>query len=299
MGPRLTERRTTHRPDEHPPGVRPDAGTAPVLEFRDACVQMGGRWILRDVSFSIRPGEFVAIIGPNGSGKSTLLKVALGLVPLAEGSVTVLGSDARRGREDIGYLPQRRNFDPDVRIRGRDVVRLGLDGGRWGLPLPFLGGAGRRAIEERVDEVIAQVGAEDYAGRPIGELSGGEQQRLLIAQAFAPRPRLLLLDEPLDSLDQTNQQQVATLVHQICLAESVCVLFVTHDINPVLSHLDSVVYVAAGRAAVGSPDEVITTEALTRLYGVPVEVIHAADGRLIVVGAPGPETVSYHHPHAG
>jgi zinc/manganese transport system ATP-binding protein len=280
-------------PRDRPGLIRRDA--EPALCFDGAGVHLGGRWILRDVSFEIRPGEFVAIIGPNGSGKSTLLKVALGLVPLSEGTVSVLGRGARRGHPDIGYLPQRRSFDGDVRIRGRDLVRLGLDGHKWGLPLPaFVAPRAARRDEKRVDEVIGWVGARAYAGRPIGELSGGEQQRLLIAQALVSRPRILLLDEPLESLDQTNQQQVATLVHQICLAQGVSVLFVTHDINPILSHLDNVVYVAAGSAAVGRPEDIITTETLTRLYGVPVEVLRSSDGRLIVVGQPEPETVSYH-----
>src|SRR4029077_9622708 len=131
--------------------------------------------------------------------------------------------------------------------------------------------------------------------RPIGECSGGEQQRLLIAQALARRPPLLLLDGPLDSLDLTNQTSVATLVAEICREEHVAVVIVAHDVNPILTHLDRVVYLGAGGAVSGLPDDVITTETLTRLYQSPVEVLHASDGRLVVVGQPG--ATSYHPEH--
>jgi zinc/manganese transport system ATP-binding protein len=184
----------------------------------------------------------------------------------------------------IGYLPQRRSFDAGTRIRGVDIVKLGLDGARWGIPLP---GSPRRAREAaRVAEVLELVAATDYARKPIGELSGGEQQRLLIAQALVRRPELLLLDEPLDSLDLPNQAAVAALVRSICRDENVAVLLVAHDINPILSYLDRVVYIANGGAVEGAPDEVISSETLSRLYGVPIEVLRASDGRLVVVGQP-------------
>jgi zinc/manganese transport system ATP-binding protein len=288
----------TVEPDRTVPGGPPAEA---VLSFRDAGINLGGRWVLEHVSFEIGAGEFVAIIGPNGSGKSTLLKAALGLLPLSSGYVTFLGREARRGNRQIGYLPQRRSFDPDIRIRGVDVVRLGLDGDRWGFPLPRPAAwrsASARRDDDRIDEVIRQVGAEGFAQRPAGELSGGEQQRLLIAQALASNPKILLLDEPLDSLDQTNQQQVASLVSRICREDRVSVVLVTHDINPIIGHIDRVIYLAAGRAVAGPPDQVITTESLTRLYGVPVEVLRTSDGRQIVVGQPEPETVSYHS-HGG
>ena len=236
------------------------------------------------VSLSVARGEFVAVLGPNGAGKSTLIKAVLGLLPLAAGSARVLGRPAGDANQSIGYLPQRRSFDAGTRIRGVDLVRLGLDGARWGVPLP---GLPRRAREtERVAEVIEQVGATGYARKPIGELSGGEQQRLLIAQALIRRPELLLLDEPLDSLDLPNQASVAALVRRICRQARVAVLLVAHDINPILSYLDRVIYVAGGKAVEGPPEDVISSETLSRLYGAPIEVLRASDGRLVVVGQP-------------
>lgn len=263
-------------------------GRVPVLEASAASTVLGGRVIWEEVDLTIGEGQFVAVLGPNGAGKSTLIKAILGLLPLASGRIRVLGRDPRDAREHVGYLPQRRSFDPGVRIRGVDLVRLGLDGSRWGMPLP--GHArwserGRRA-SARVDEVIDLVGAGSYAVQPIGRMSGGEQQRLLIAQALVRRPRLLLLDEPLDSLDLPNQAGVAALVSSICRTEDVSALLVAHDVNPVLPYLDSVVYLASGRSVTGPIERVVTTAALTRLYGTPVEVLRASDGRLVVVGQP-------------
>ncbi|MBV8599369.1 MAG: ATP-binding cassette domain-containing protein, partial [Actinobacteria bacterium] len=241
-----------------------------------------------DVTVDVERGAFVAVLGPNGSGKSTLVRAVLGLQPLSAGRATVLGEPAGSSNGRIGYLPQRHAFDATTRIRGTDLVRLGLDGARWGIPLP------NRAAAARVDAVIDLVGATAYAQRPIGELSGGEQQRLLIAQALVRGPELLLLDEPLDSLDLPNQAGIAALVERICKEEDVAVLLVAHDVNPIIAYLDAVIYVAAGTAVEGSPEDVIATETLTALYGVPIEVLRAADGRLVVVGAPD---LHGHHAH--
>src|SRR5204863_166139 len=236
------------------------------------------RTIWSGVTLAVDAGEFVAVLGPNGAGKSTLIKAMLGLLPVSAGTATVLGKPPGEARSRIGYLPQRRNFDAGTRIRGIDLVQLGYDGARWGIPLP---GLPRRAqATERVGEVLELVGAAGYARRPIGELSGGEQQRLLIAQALVRRPELLLLDEPLDSLDLPNQAAVASLVRRICREERVAVLLVAHDVNPILSYLDGVVYVAGGKAVEGVPEDVISGATLSRLYGAPIEVLRAADGRL-------------------
>jgi zinc/manganese transport system ATP-binding protein len=260
------------------------------VELQAAAVGLGGRDVWRDVTLSVDQGEFVAILGPNGAGKSTLLKVILGLLPLSAGSVRVLGGRPGAANAAIGYLPQRRSFGADLRVRGRDVVSLGLDGARWGSRMPLLDRAFRpehhRAAARRIDDVLELVGAQGYANRPIGECSGGEQQRLLIAQALVGRPQLLILDEPLDSLDPSNQQSVSALIQRICLEQGVTVLLVAHDVNPILRYLDRVIYIASGRAVLGAPQEVITTETLTRLYGVPIEVLRASDGRLVVVGQP-------------
>jgi zinc/manganese transport system ATP-binding protein len=260
----------------------------PVLELRDAAVRVGGRTLWSGVNARVDAGEFVAVLGPNGVGKSTLVKVALGLLPTAAGEVRVLGERPGRAATGhrVGYLPQRRSFDASLRIRGTDVVRLGLDGDRWGVPLPFVRRARAADARRRIAEVIDLVGASGYAHRPIGACSGGEQQRLLIAQALVREPELLLLDEPLDSLDLPNQSAVAALVGRICHERGVAVVMVAHDVNPILHHLDRVVYLAEGGAVAGTPDEVITGPTLTRLYRTPVEVLRTSTGRLVVVGQP-------------
>jgi zinc/manganese transport system ATP-binding protein len=268
-------------------------GEATVVRARGAAVELGGRFVWQDVDVQVSAGEFVAVLGPNGVGKSTLIKAILGLVPLAAGELLVLGRPAGRANARIGYLPQRRNFESDLRIRGVDVVQLGLDGTRWGVPMPWRRSARAQRDAARVAEAIELVGATAYAHRPVGEVSGGEQQRLLIAQALVQRPELLLLDEPLDSLDLPNQASTAALIADIC-AQGVAVMLVAHDVNPILPYLDRVVYLAQGGAVEGKPHEVMTAETLTRLYGAPIEVLHATDGRVVVVGQP--EAPSHHHP---
>lgn len=274
----------THRPFE------------PVIRVAAGAVRLGGQMVWENVNLDVRPGEFIAILGPNGSGKSTLVKAILGLIPLSSGTVTVFGQPAHKGHPDIGYVPQRRSFDADVRIRGRDIVRLGLDGGSWGPPLPFLKPRQARILSQRVQAVIESVGATAYADRPIGEMSGGQQQRLLIAQALVTEPRMLVLDEPLDSLDLANQQGIAGIIRRISRETGAAVLLVAHDINPILSSIDRVVYIAKGHVAVGDPAEVITSETLSKLYNSPVEVLKTCDGGLVVVGVTG-ECVSYHDHH--
>jgi zinc/manganese transport system ATP-binding protein len=265
-----------------------------VIELVNAAVGVRGRRIWSGATLRVTSGQFVAVLGPNGAGKSTLLKAALGLHPLAEGQLKVLGQQPGTANARIGYLPQRRSFDPGVRVRGLDVVRLGLDGDRWGLPLP------RRSSHawRRVHELVELVDAAKFAHRPIGELSGGEQQRLLIAQALARQPRLLLLDEPLDSLDLPTQAAVAALIARISAEQVVAVLMVAHDVNPILPYLDQVLYLAHGHAAAGPPGQVITTETLSRLYRTPIEVLTTSDGRLVVVGQPeAPALHHSRHPH--
>jgi zinc/manganese transport system ATP-binding protein len=298
---RVRSSRSSRRADRFKAGrqARPHRPVAPsAIELDGAAVRIGGRTIWSELSMTVDGGEFVALLGANGSGKSTLLKAVLGALPLAAGRVSVLGRPAGAANSAIGYLPQRRSFDQGTRLRGSDLVRLGLDGDRWGLPLPLplawgRPGARRRTARERVAEVIELVGAGSYAHRAIGELSGGEQQRLLIAQALVRRPQLLLLDEPLDSLDLPNQAAVVALVGEICRGAGVAVLLVAHDVNPLLPYLDRVVYLARGRAVEGTVEEVITGASLTELYGLPVEVLRASDGRLVVVGQP--EAPAHHH----
>ena len=268
----------------------------PVLSLSAAAVTVGGRTVWSDVTLQVGRGEFVAVLGPNGVGKSTLLKAVLGLARVGAGSICVLGERPGRANARIGYLPQRRSFDPATRIRGVDVVRLGVDGDRWGIALPaFLRGEPARARQRRVDEVIELVGATAYARRPIGQLSGGEQQRLLIAQALVRRPDLLLLDEPLDSLDVPNQAAVSALVQRVSHDAGVTVLLVAHDVNPILPYLDQVIYLAHGGAVMGPPEQVITADALSRLYNTPIDVLRDRTGRLVVVGQPDVHTAHGEH----
>jgi zinc/manganese transport system ATP-binding protein len=257
-----------------------------VVELLGAACQLGHRLLWSDVDLTLEPGRFLALLGPNGVGKTTLIKIILGQLPLSRGTIRVLGKSPGQENHRVGYLPQRRSFDSSARIRGVDLVRLGLDGDQWGFPPPgarFFS-AKERAREEHVRDVIELVGASAYALKPIGEVSGGEQQRLLIAQALVRHPALLLLDEPLDGLDLPSQASVAALISNVSKEQGIAVLMVAHDVNPLLPYLDLVAYVGAERIVSGTPESVITTETLSRLYGAGVDVVHLADGRLAVLG---------------
>ncbi|MEU3299658.1 metal ABC transporter ATP-binding protein [Streptomyces sp. NPDC006678] len=260
---------------------------APVISLRAATLAYGDRVLWRDLDLDVRPGEFLAVLGPNGSGKTSLLRVLLGRQSLTAGSLTVLGRHAHRGSRCIGYVPQQKSLPAHTMLRARDLVRLGADGHRWGLPLAP--GQTRR----RVDDILESVGATSYADVPVGRLSGGEQQRVRIAQALATDPRILLCDEPLLSLDPQHQRIVTTLVDQRRHSAGTAVVFVTHEINPVLGLVDRVLYLAPGGFRIGSPDEVMTTAALSDLYGTEVDVLRVR-GRIVVVGAPDAATVHHH-----
>jgi len=248
----------------------------------------GDRLVWQDAGFTVNRGEFVAVLGPNGGGKSTLFRLLLGLLSPAAGSLQVLGRRPQRGNPAIGYVPQRRDIDPDLSIRGRDFVHLGVDGSQWGVAI------GRSVVDasQRVERAVGAVQAGAYADRPIGRLSGGEQQRLLLAQALAGEPEMLLLDEPLASLDLRNQNVIAELVASLAQANGFTVLLIAHDINPLLPIVDRVLYVAHGGLTIGKPEEVITTERLSRLYDAPIEVLQDSHGHMFVVGL---EAESAHH----
>lgn len=261
-----------------------------LLEIRGAALRRAGRELWSGLDLTVEPGELIAVLGPSGSGKTTLLRAILGLEPLSEGSIRALGRPvSRRGNRAIGYLPQARPLPRDTALRGRDLVGLGVDGHRFGLPLP------RRRDRERVDRLLTAVGADEFADRPVGVLSGGEQQRLRVGQALADDPKLLLCDEPLTSLDLANQQAVVRLIdgHR---RSGAAVLLVTHDINPVLGKVDRILYIANGRFTLGTPKDVLTSPVLTDLYGAPVFVLRAGD-RLVVVGAPDADASHHHHDH--
>jgi len=246
------------------------------LAVEDVSVRLGGRAVLHDVRFSIQAGEFVGLIGSNGAGKTTLLRVILGLQKPATGQVRIGGKAATRRNAGIGYVPQKIELDPDMPLRARDLVGLGLDGNRFGIPLPS---RGRRDL---VGEMLDAAGAADFADARVGTLSGGEQQRVMIAHALISKPRLLLLDEPLASLDIRSEQEIVSLLARISAERRVAVLISAHEINPLLPVMDRVVYMAAGRAASGTTGEVVRPEVLTRLYGHHVDVVHL-HGRVLVV----------------
>jgi zinc/manganese transport system ATP-binding protein len=264
----------------------------PVVSLRGAGLQFGQRALWKDLDVDIQAGEFFAVLGPNGSGKTSFLKVLLGLQQLHSGTVTVAGHAVERGSRKIGYIPQQKSFAPDTPLRARDLVALGVDGHRWGLRIKA------KAVNERVDSLLDLVGASDYARVPLGQLSGGEQQRLRVAQALAAAPELLLCDEPLLSLDLHHQQAVSALINQQCHERNSAVVFVTHEINPVIEYVDRVLYLAGGRFRVGTPEEVMTTEVLSELYNSRVEVIRA-NGRIVVVGLPDATTHYHDDAHAG
>jgi zinc/manganese transport system ATP-binding protein len=244
-----------------------------VLTVDGVSARLGGREVLHDVRFTIRPGEFVGLIGSNGAGKTTLLRVILGLLPPAAGKVRV-------SQGGIGYVPQKIQLDPDMPLRARDLVGLGLDGNRLGIPLPS------RSRRKLVDEMLRAVDAEHIGNARAGRLSGGEQQRILIAHALISRPALLLLDEPLANLDIASEQEVVALLARIAREQRIAVLISAHEMNPLLPVMDRIVYLAAGRAASGPTDEVVRGEVLSELYGHHVDVIHV-HGRVLVVAGRG------------
>ena len=265
------------------------------IALRGAALRFGTRELWAGLDLEVAPGEFLAVLGPNGSGKTSLLKVLLGLTPLSAGTVEVAGTTPSRGSDLVGYVPQQKGFDADLGVRGRDLVGFGADGHRYARPWSS------RAVRARVDAAIAAVGATAYADRAVGLLSGGEQQRLRIAQALLGDPRVLLCDEPLLSLDLAHQREVVELIDARRRAAETAVVFVTHEINPVLPIVDRVLYLVNGRWAIGTPDEVMTTECLSDLYGTEVDVLRVR-GRLVVIGsadssALGLDADDHLHPH--
>ncbi len=239
-------------------------------------IRLGDKTIQRGMDFGVEQGQLVAVLGPNGAGKSTLLKLLLGLLRPFEGVVRVLGRTPRTGNPLVGYLPQFLNLDGMNTVRARDIVGFGLDGHRWGFGLPS------RKREATLDRILEEVDALPFSGAAFDEVSGGERQRLLLAQALVSDPQLLLLDEPLASLDIARAQEVITLVSKVCRSRNITVLLVTHDVNPLLPHIDKVLYLANGQSALGKPEEVITSEVLSRLYGSRVDVVSALNRRFVV-----------------
>jgi zinc/manganese transport system ATP-binding protein len=261
--------------------------TAPALRFSGAALSFGARTLWSGLDLDVAPGEFVAVLGANGSGKTSLIRTVLGVQPLTAGRVEVAGRPVRRGSPAIGYVPQQRRADPLTPLRARDFVAQALDGHRWGPGWPS---PQRR---RRVLEALDAVGARAYADAPIGQLSGGEQQRVRIAQAIVGDPSVLLCDEPLLSLDLASQRTVTALVDDVRRTRRAAVLFVTHEVNPVLPYVDRVLYLAGGRFRTGTVDEVLNSATLSELFGAPIDVVRTR-GRILVAGIPDTPD---HHDH--
>jgi zinc/manganese transport system ATP-binding protein len=283
----------------------------PALQLRAGALSFGSRSLWRDLDLDVQPGEFVAVLGANGTGKTTLLRAILGLQPLSAGSIRIAGNPARRGSPLVGYVPQEQSITPQTPLRSRDLVGFGVDGARWGIgrlprttpPMPRTGWPNRRggvalkgrsAKRRAVDAALRSVGAGHLAERPVQQLSGGEQQRVRIAQALVTDPAVLLCDEPLLSLDLNHQRAVVSLIDARRRSHGTAVLFVTHEINPVLPYADWVLYLADGRFRSGTVDDVMTSASLSALFGTPVEVLRSG-GRLVVAGIP--DAPGHDHAH--
>ncbi|HEY7580713.1 MAG TPA: ATP-binding cassette domain-containing protein [Acetobacteraceae bacterium] len=262
------------------------------IELRRVTLAFGSRLVLADIDLRFRHNEFVGVLGPNGSGKTTLMRAILGLLPPRGGTIRVLGKPVRRGNPAIGYMPQARGGLDHLRLSGRDFVASGVEGHRWGLPVLD------RAARRRVAWALERVQATELAQRPLAETSGGERQRLLLAQALLGQPRLLLLDEPLISLDPHHQRAVVELTRTLQRELGMTVLFSAHELNPLLSALDRVLYLGQGHGALGTVEEVVTGPVLSRLYGSEIDVVRL-NGRVFVMsGGHDVERDAHRHDHA-
>jgi zinc/manganese transport system ATP-binding protein len=261
------------------------------VSFDRVTLALGGRDVLKDVTLAVAGGEFIGVLGPNGSGKTTLMRAILGLLPPTAGTITVLGQPAGRGAVPVGYLPQVRTLLPDLRLTGFEFIASSVHGNRFGLP--WLAAPDRREIER----CLAVVGAEVVARKPISEMSGGERQRLMFAQALVGRPRLLLLDEPLISLDPRRQHEVIALAARLCREMKITVLFSAHELNQLLGAVDRILYLGSGQAALGTVDEVITEPVLSRLYGAPIEVVRTGRHIFVLSESASVEGDAHQHEH--
>jgi zinc/manganese transport system ATP-binding protein len=246
-----------------------------VVEFDHATIRVGTRTVLSDINIAIKPGEFVGVLGPNGAGKTSMMRTILGLVEPRAGTVRVFAKPPRRGNAAIGFLPQQRSLRPGLGIRGLDFMASSLRGERWGLPVMS------RPDRCRIEQTLYLAGAGYLAERPLSEMSGGERQLLLLAQALLGEPRLLLLDEPLISLDSHHQENVIDLVRRFSRERGITVMLSAHELNQLLGVLDRVLYLGSGLAVIGTVEEVVTAPLLSRLYGTDINVIRA-EGHVFV-----------------
>ena len=263
------------------------------IVFANVSLALAGHEILQGINFEIGSGEFVGLLGANGAGKTTLLRAILGILTAKHGSIRVLGAAARKGNPLIGYMPQARSSLQGNRLRGWDIVAGVVHGEKLGLPLHDA------EVRRKVDGALGLVEATALAHRPFAELSGGEKQRVLLAQALVDEPRLLLLDEPLLNLDPGQQRNVVDLVKHLQVTLGLPVIFSSHELNPLLGSIDRVLYLGHGEAAIGTVDEVITAPILSRLYDAPIEV-HKVGGRIFVMsGNVEMERDAHRHEHGG
>ena len=262
-----------------------------VVELDRATIGIAGHSILSNVSFAIGPGEFIGVLGPNGAGKTTLMRAILGLLPPSAGYVRVFENAPQRGDRGIGYLPQVRTVLPDLRVRGLDFIGSSLHGERWGLP------SLNRHDKSMIEATLDSVGARDLAKRPLSDMSGGERQRLLLAQALIGEPKLLLLDEPLISLDARHQEVAIDVVRRVCRERKITVLFSAHELNQLLGTLDRVLYLGNGQAVLGTVDEVVTAPVLSRLFGTDISVVRAEGHIFVMSRGYDVERVEHAHDH--
>lgn len=255
-----------------------DSAQEEIVSAKNLTAGFPGKIVWQDANFSISPGEFVAIIGPNGAGKTLLMRLLLGLKQPVGGEIKIFNAPPKRGNPRIGYVPQRHLIDDDTNIECLELVKLALSGKKWGL------GFSSKDEKKSALDALEAVGATELANKPLNALSGGELQRIFLAEALVSNPDMLLLDEPLSNLDIRRAKELVQLINSVVRSRKVTALLVAHDINPLLPYLDKVVYIANGRAATGKPDEVLTSESLTALYGVHIEVIHDSRGNVAIIG---------------
>jgi zinc/manganese transport system ATP-binding protein len=244
--------------------------------------------IWSDATFTLRKGEFITVLGPNGSGKTTLFRLLLGLISPIEGSLTILGKTPQRGDQRIGYVPQRHDIDRDTAIEAREFIKLGLVGTRWGIGFNSNG-------NKEADEALVLVQATELAHKPLGKMSGGELQRIFLAQALVSNPDILLLDEPLANLDIRRESNLVNLISSVVKNRNVTVLLIAHNINPLLPVTDRVLYIANSTMTLGTPEEVLTSDTLSKLYGITIEVLRDSKGRLAIIGIE--ESGAHNHEH--
>ncbi len=240
-----------------------EAKPGEVISVRHLWAGYDGEPVLIDVNLTVEELDFIGLIGPNGGGKTTLLKVLLGLLPPMRGEVRIMGREVEEGRRYVGYVPQSVEFDRDFPISVWDVARMGR--------------LGRRRLLQRYtahdDEVVAQVLREvdmlDLRDHPIGTLSGGQRQRVYVARALATEPQILLLDEPLSSVDPQVSMNIYELLDR--LNERVTILMVSHDMSAISSHVKAVG--CLNHRLFYHGEKQITPDMLEAAYQCPVDLI--------------------------